>query len=340
MMEKQKVAFVTGATGLLGNNLVRMLIARGFRVKALVRSEQKALTQFSDLLSGPLELVSGDLSAVEDFAPALAGCDILFHTAAYFRESYKGGSHVAELRHINVDGTRNLLHHASNRGIKRAVHISSIAVLGRAADGPTDETMTLAAEDAPDDYYLSKIETDEVVYAFLEQQHDMHISLVLPGWMHGPGDLGPTSAGQFVQDYLEKKIPGVIDAAFSFVDARDVAAVAIAAAEYGKRGERYLAAGHPLTMAKLLKLMESASGIPAPRLRLPRPVLYAIALLQEAFARLSGKPVLLSLATVRNVANDYGRVFSAEKIRAEFGLGFRPIEETLRDELAWFSECR
>jgi hypothetical protein len=77
--------------------------------------------------------------------------------------------------------------------------------LGRNDAGLTDESMVLAIEEAPDDYYRSKIETDAVIFAFLDRHPDMHISLVLPGWMHGPGDLGPTSAGQFVEDYLQQK---------------------------------------------------------------------------------------------------------------------------------------
>jgi dihydroflavonol-4-reductase len=337
-MTQEKIAFVTGATGLLGNNLVRLLLSEGYQVKALVRSAQKAAEQFEGLEKDRLELVVGDLASVQGFAAALRGCGVLFHTAAYFRESYKGGRHSDALHKTNVEGTQALLNEAYAAGIRRMVHISSIAVLSRSPAGLTDETMTLARDAAPDDYYRSKIETDEVVYAFLDRHPDMHISLILPGWMHGPGDLGPTSAGQFAQDYLQRKIPGIADAAFSVVDARDVAHVALASSRTGKRGERYLAAGHPVSMAKLLQVMEAVTGIPAPRRKLPRALLYAIAFLQEAYARLTGRPVLLSLATVNNMANDYGRRFSADKIRMEFDLGFRPMEETLTDEVMWIRQ--
>lgn len=334
-MTQEKIAFVTGATGLLGNNLVRLLLAEGYRVKALARSEQKAKAQFGPLIGNRLEVVPGDLTHVEGFAAALQGCDLMFHTAAYFRESYKGGRHQAALHKTNVEGTQSLLSEAYAAGIRRMVHISSIAVLGRNDAGLTDESMVLAIEEAPDDYYRSKIETDAVIFAFLDRHPDMHISLVLPGWMHGPGDLGPTSAGQFVEDYLQQKIPGVVDAAFSVVDARDVAQVALASSKTGERGERYLAAGHPVSMASLLQTMEVVSGVAAPRRKLPRTLLYVIAFLQEVYARLSGKPVLLSLAMVNNMANDYGRKFSAEKIGRRFGLGFRTLEETLTDEVRW-----
>lgn len=334
-MTQEKIAFVTGATGLLGNNLVRLLLAEGYRVRALARSAQKAREQFGELIGNRLEVVAGDLTRVEEFAAALQGCDVMFHAAAYFRESYKGGRHLAALRKTNVEGTQSLLDGAYAAGIRRMVHISSIAVLGRNHAGLTDESMLLPIAEAPDDYYRSKIESDEVIFAFLDRHPDMHISLVLPGWMHGPGDLGPTSAGQFVADYLQQKIPGVVDAAFSVVDARDVAQVALAASKAGERGERYLAAGHPVSMAGLLQAMESVSGVPAPRRKLPRTMLYAIAFLQEVYARLTGRPVLLSLATVNNMAADYGREFSAEKIRRKFGLDFRPMEQTLADEVMW-----
>lgn len=81
-------AFVTGATGLLGNNLVRELIADGWSVRALVRSPEKATLQFAGL---DLEIITGDMLDVRGFADALKGVDVVFHTAAYFRDSYKGG---------------------------------------------------------------------------------------------------------------------------------------------------------------------------------------------------------------------------------------------------------
>lgn len=71
------LAFVTGATGLLGNNLVREVLAQGFRVRALARSPDKAERQFAGL---PVEIVTGDMLAVDAFAPALAGVDVVFHT--------------------------------------------------------------------------------------------------------------------------------------------------------------------------------------------------------------------------------------------------------------------
>jgi len=330
-----KNAFVTGGTGLLGNNLVRQLLARGYRVKALVRDAAKARQQFDGL---DVDIVVGDLRQVAGFAAALAGSDVLFHTAAYFRDSYSGGSHTQPLYDVNVTGTEQLLVAAYAAGVRHLVHTSSIAVLGDNGGAVVDERHVQAASAKVDDYYRSKIDTDQRVYAFLDSHPDMWAALVLPGWMHGPGDLGPTSAGQFVLDYMRGKLPGIVDGAFSLVDARDVAATMIAVAEGGRRGERYLAAGQALDMRTLCQLMQQVSGKAAPTRTIPGWVLWGIAALQEGYARLTGKPVLLSLATVRNMAADHGRRFSGAKIEREFGIRFRPLEQTLADELAWYRQ--
>jgi dihydroflavonol-4-reductase len=329
------LAFVTGATGLLGNNLVRELLEQGFHVRALVRSREKAERQFAGL---PVEIVTGDMLAVEAFAPALAGVDVIFHTAAYFRNSYTGGSHWSHLHTANVLGTRALLHHAHAVGVRRFVHASSIAVLRGERGQIVDETMLRDERDA-DDYYRSKILSDREVLAFLDHHPDFWAAMVLPGWMHGPGDMGPTSAGQTVLDVAYGKLPGVPPGSVCLVDARDVAQAMIAAHRRGRRGERYLAAGRHFTMADLLPLIGQALGVEVPTRRIPMAFLYAIAGISEVRARLTGKPVLFSWAMARALSSENERSrFSAAKSEAELGLRFRPVGATLSDEVAWFRE--
>lgn len=328
-------AFVTGSTGLLGNNLVRLLVSRGVTVKALVRSTKKAERQFAGL---PVEIVEGDMNNVAAFAGRLRDVTILFHAAAFFRDNYKGGSHWKQLYDTNVTGTVELLTRAYNAGIRRFVHISSVAVLTGAPGQLIDETMLRTANDA-DDYYLSKILTDRQVLSFLEKHSDMWACMVLPGWMVGPGDIGPTASGQVILDFLHRKLPGIPPASFSVVDARDVAEAHWLAAVQGQRGERYIAAGRHMSMEQLFHTLEKLSGIPFPKFTVPSPVLFAMGAATELYARLSGKPALISLATVRLMMRERNRThFSREKSRRELGLLFRPVEETLRDTIAWYAE--
>ncbi|NPD16103.1 SDR family oxidoreductase [Xinfangfangia sp. D13-10-4-6] len=329
-----QTVFVTGATGLLGSNLVRLLLQRGMAVRALARSRSKAQTQFGDIPG--LTVIEGDMRDVAGFAPMLAGCDVVFHTAAYFRESYGGGKHWEMQKRINVDATAALIAAAYAAGVRRFIHTSSIAVVNGPRGALINESMRRDPRDA-DDYYRSKMQSDAVVQDFLRSHPDMFAAFVMPGWMHGPGDLGPTAAGQFTLDYLKRALPGIPPGTFSFVDARDVAFAMAAAAEKARRGEHYLAAGHHITMPDLVQIYQQVTGVPAPKRRIPVAVLWPIALLQEVIARISGRPALLSLATVRTMRAEAGRTrFDPTKSRAELGLTFRPIAETIRDEVAWF----
>ena len=327
-------AFVTGATGLLGNNLVRLLAERGVRTTALVRSRTKAERQFSGLA---VEIVEGDITDVSSFQSALRGVDVLFHTAAYFRDSYKGGGrHWDMLYRVNVKGTEELLAAAYDVGVRRVVHTSSGGVL----DGPPgqliDETMDRKEADA-NDYFRSKILADRSVLAFLERHSDVHGTLVLPGFMFGPGDIGPTASGQLVLDFVRRKLPGIVPGSFSVVDARDVAACMIAAAERGRTGEKYLCAGCHMTMPELLARMEKVSGVKAPTRRIPIGLLFVIAAGYEAYARVTGRPILISLASVRLLARENDRShIDHTKSRRDLDVAFRPFDQTLADEIAWY----
>jgi dihydroflavonol-4-reductase len=279
-----------GATGPLGNNLVRELLAQGYELRALARSKAKAQSQVAGL---EVQIVEGDMLHISSFAPALRGADIVFHTAAYFRDSYNGGTHWKQLYNTNVLGTRALLTAALDAGVDRFVHTSSIAVLNGKPGETVDETMLRKEADA-DDYYKNKILADHEVLTFLKEHPEMWTVMVLPGWMHRHGDIGPTSAGQMVLSFVNKKLPGIPPGSFPFVDARDVAKALILAKEHGKRGERYLAAGRHMTTTELFPLLEKATGVKAPTRRLPVFLLYLFGAIGEVQARLTGKPALIS----------------------------------------------
>jgi len=328
-----QTALVTGATGLLGSNLVRKLVESGVTVRALARSKEKAQKLFRSL---GLEIAVGDINDPKTFVDRLSGVDIVFHTAAYFRDNYKGGNHWDQLYTTNVAGTANLLKECYQAGIRRFVHISSTAVL-RGQPGHIADEGTLRLESEADDYQRSKILSDQEVLKFLAAHPDFWAAFVLPGWMHGPGDSGPTSAGQTVLDFLKGKMPGIPPGSFSVVDVRDVADTAIRVAESGKRGDRYLAAGRNVTMEDLFNDLEQISGIRAPRNKVPMAVVYLLGAIGEIRARITGRPVLIGWATVQLLAKESGRQhFDHQKSERELGIRFREIPETLRDAITWF----
>ncbi len=241
-----------------------------------------------------MEIVIGDMCNVPGFAQRLRGVDVLFHTAAYFRDSFKGGRHREQLFETNVRGTRSLLSHAYSAGVRRIVHTSSSTVLAGQRGQVVDETMSRPTEGTPD-YPLSKILADAEVGAFLKSHPDASACTVLPGWMVGPADIGATAAGQLILDFLRGRLPGVPPAEFSVVDARDVAQAHIEAAHSGRRGERYLVAGRRMEIREMFCVLEEVSKIPAPRQQLPLFLLYALAGVNEVWHLVTRKPVLNQL---------------------------------------------
>jgi dihydroflavonol-4-reductase len=326
-------AFVTGATGLLGSNLVQALLDQGHEVRGLVRSKEKAQRVFP---SAKIEFVSGDMSNVSGFAPSLAGCDVLFHTAAYFREYYQPGEHKTSLEKINVQGTVDLLIAAEKQGVQKAVHISSAGVIGKKLDGGQSDENTLPDDHATSNlYFASKIDAELAIKRFLKERK-LPVVMILPSWMWGPGDSAPTAAGKLVIDFLNKKIPGVVDGGCSMVDARDVAQATIQAVERGKSGERYIVGGQYFDLAQVLTTLERVTSVPAPTRKIPYGLSLAVGAASQAWARITGTPALITIAGLR-IMHARVAVDSAKAIR-ELGASFRPFDDTVRDEVAWFRE--
>ena len=324
-------AFVTGATGLLGGNLVRALLDKGHEVRGLVRSKEKAQRVFP---GAKIDFVTGDMSNVAGFASSLAGSDVLFHTAAYFREYYQPGDHKATLEKINVQGTVDLLIAAEKQGVEKAIHISSAGVIGRKPDGSAGDEGTMPDDHATSNlYFTSKIDTELAIKRFLKERK-LPVVMILPSWMWGPGDWAPTAAGKLVLDFLKQKLPGVVDGGSSIVDVRDVSAATINAADRGKSGERYIVGGHYFDFAGVLATLARVTGVPAPTRQIPYALSLAVGAASQTWARLTGGQALVTLAAVRTI-HGKNQVDSAKAVR-ELGATFRPFEDTVRDEVDWF----
>jgi dihydroflavonol-4-reductase len=325
-------ALVTGGTGLLGTNLVRALAASGWRVKVLARSREK----LERVLDGiEVEAVIGDMENVAGFAQALDGCDTLFHCAAYFREYYAPGDHQQKLERINVRGTIELVEAAERATVPKVVYVSSSGVLDHAGStGAVDESAPYASSTS-NLYFRSKIQAEQQLLDWLKS-HRTPVVLVLPGWMFGPFDLAPTASGRLVQDYLARRIPALIPGGASIVDARDVADGMIRSAEHGKPGERYILGGHLVSLDELTQTLEKVTGIPPPRMRLPYAAALVLAWLSQTAASLSGGQSLLTVSGVRTMSESMKSPLSSRKAQRELGVSFRPLSETLRDEVNWY----
>ncbi|MFN7998930.1 MAG: NAD-dependent epimerase/dehydratase family protein [Bryobacteraceae bacterium] len=325
--------FVTGATGLLGSNIVNAFLADGHSVRALARNPQKAAGLY---VHGDVSVVKGDLLKPDGFLGQLAGCDLLVHAAAYFREYYSPGDHWDRLYRTNVDGTRDLLDAAAAWHVPKVVYIGTSGVIGPPKSGRVSDEKTPPGKRTHDNlYFRSKLLAEESIFEW-NRAHDIPVIHILPGWMFGPGDTGPTGSGRMVLDFVARKLPGIPAGRVSVVDVRDVAAAVVQAAQRGRAGERYLVAGRAVTLEEILQTLEKVSGVPAPKLRLPYPALLALAHASKLYSRLTGHPALVTPDAVRTLQEKYD--ISSAKAIQELGVTFRPFEQTLRDEIAWFRE--
>jgi dihydroflavonol-4-reductase len=201
-------AFVTGSTGLLGSNLVNLLLQNGYDVRALARSREKARR----LLNDPrVEIIEGDMEAIDGFADALAGCDALFHAAAYFREYFApDDDHWTKLKRINVDGTIALLHEAERRGVGKAIYVSSSTVIGASPNGGVSDETTPPDKSVEINLYAkSKVMAEAAVAEFLKA-HTLPVVLILPTAMVGPQDAAPTRIGEAIIQLLKREFPVVL----------------------------------------------------------------------------------------------------------------------------------
>lgn len=325
-------AFVTGSTGLLGSNLVRLLLDRGHTVVALARSADKAHKLLGE--SSRLHIVVGDMEDVAGFAPHLQNADVLFHTAAYFREYYGAGDHWARLEKINVQGTIKLLEEAERHGVGKVIYVSSSGVIGTRPDGQPGDESTPPDEAAERNLYIkSKVLAEAAITDWLKT-HTLPVVLILPTWMHGPQDAAPTGAGRLVLDFLHRQLPAIVPGGSAVVDARDVAQAMLLAVERGASGERYIVSNEFWTLAGIAQTLEKISGAPAPRFYMPYPLALAVAWVTETVALLRGQDALITVNGIRTLK--HGHEVSAAKAKRVLGVTFRPFEETLRDAMQWY----
>jgi dihydroflavonol-4-reductase len=325
-------AFVTGSTGLLGSNLVRLLVEQGHQVKVLARSKEKASQVLENL---DVTVVRGDMLRVQDFASELEGCDVLFHTAAYFREYYQPGNHWQLLEDINVKGTIQLLEEAEKHGIQKAVYVSSSGVIGMKPGGRPGDEMTPPPTLAEDNlYFKSKVLAEGAVHQFV-QEHNLPVVLILPGWMWGPQDAAPTNSGRLVLDFLQQKIPAILDGGSCVVDARDVAQAMIQAAVQDiPSGERFIVGGNYYSLSELMHSLEAVTGVPGPKQHLPYFMGLTYAWFAETYARMTNGSTLLSIDGLR-IMHAKVQVDSSKAAR-ELGITGRPLEKTLQDKVSWY----
>jgi dihydroflavonol-4-reductase len=324
--------FVTGASGFIGANLVHELVARGHRVRALLRPG----ADVRGLAGVEFESVPGDVGDRTALARGVRGCEWCFHVAASYHLWLPD---YAPMFAANVEGTRNVIEAATEAGCARIVYTSTVGCIGlpREIDGritPTDESTPVAEAQMSNPYKLSKWRAEVVARELAAR--GAPVVIVNPSAPVGPRDVKPTPTGKVIVDFLNRAMPAYLDTGLNWVHVRDVAVGHIVAAEKGRIGERYIlgSADGNWTMRQALEVLGEISGLPAPRFQVPYDVALAAAHVDEFVARFTRKPPKAPLAGVRMAR--YKMFFNPAKAIRELGLPQTPPRQALADAVAWF----
>jgi dihydroflavonol-4-reductase len=318
---------VTGATGHIGNVLVRKLIERGEKVRALILPGESV-----ESISGlEVEAVEGDVLNLDSLFKSFEGVRGVFHLAGVI--SIMPGSNEFVQR-VNVEGTKNILHVAREKKVKKLVYTSSIHAIQRMEQGVIDETLPYDADNPYGAYDRAKAQaTLEVQKA---AQAGLEAVIACPTGVIGPYDFRGSLMGSVIRTAAETKPTLYVDGAYDFVDVRDVADGLIAAAKNGKRGESYILSGHKISVRYLLETVREITGRHFFQMKIPFDLAKFAALFTPMYyslARVNPRFTPYSLEVLRSNAN-----ISHAKATRELGYKPRSLYESIKDTVKWFLE--
>jgi len=319
---------VTGATGHIGNVLVRKLLEQGEKVRALIwRGEDT--TPLRDL---PVEQVVGDVLDPASLGAAMNGIENVFHLAGII--SIMPGKSPFVWR-VNVEGTRNVLEAAQRARVRRLVYTSSIHAIARAPHGvEMDESLGFDTDCPYGEYDRSK------AAASLEVQNaakaNLDAVIVCPTGVIGPYDFRGSEMGEVIRGAAQAKPMFYVEGAYDFVDVRDVADGLISAARHGRRGESYILSGNKISVRYMLETVREVTGKAFARIKIPFSLAeFAAKFTPWYYLKTKAKPRFTpySLEVLQSNAN-----ISHAKAMKELGYKPRPVVETIADTVRWFFE--
>lgn len=329
MLRAMKNVLVTGGCGFLGSWVTRQLVERGCSVRVFaVPGESRE--NIDDL---DVEVIEGDVRDVDAVTRAVAGRDTVMHLAAIYQDFAPDPTQMYD---VNLKGTFHVLEASRRAEVETVVYTASIVSLGRPELGRTaDEDSPYECWDIDFAYSRSKLHSRELAEYFAEWGLDVRV--VCPAIVMGPGDLRPTPSGSLIVNSFTPGLPALhFDGGANYVDVRDAAAVHLLAVDEGAPGERYIAGGTNLTNEELVDTIQRVAGTNKPKVKLPLPVARAMANAMDLAARKAGVAPLL--------AKDFFEYslrpsfYRNDKARRELGATFRPIDETIRDAIAYFQD--
>jgi len=329
-MPQDSLILVTGGTGLLGSCLIRMLLPKGYRVRALRRPDSPM-----DLLgdaASRIDWVEGDVTDIVALEDAFKGVTHVFHCAAMVSFHPRD---VDRMMQVNVEGTANLVNLALETGVQKFIYVSSIAALGRTKERPNlDESAKWVQSKANSKYALSKYLGEQEVWR--GQVEGLPVAVVNPSIILGSGFWNLGSARFFKQ--IDEGLKFVPVGNSGFVDVRDVAGFMVRLMESDVTGQRYILNAENIPFRAFFKLVAASLDKKPPPITVT-PLLAEIAWRVEWLKeKLLGAEPMVTKESARSSVSSY--YYANDKSRSVYGFTYRPLEESIREIGAQFLEAK
>ena len=319
---------VTGATGHIGNVLVKMLLEKGENVRVLLLPGEDP-TPLNGL---DLERFEGNVLDYQALVLAFEGVQNVYHLAGII-SILPGENDLMQL--VNVLGTRNVIQASSSAGVRRLVYTSSIHAITRVPHGvKIDENLPFDPDNPYGEYDRSKARASlEVLQA---AQDKLDAVVVCPTGVIGPYDYRRSEVGYIIQSCVQQKPQLYVDGAYDFVDVRDVADGLIQACQKGRRGESYILSGEQLTVRGLLDTIQEITGKHFPRVKIPTQIARFASLFTPLYYRLTKTEPRFTPYSLEVLASNSNICHA--KAKQEFGYNPRSLRESISDTVKWFTE--
>jgi dihydroflavonol-4-reductase len=319
---------ITGATGHLGNVLVRKLLYQNKKVRVVILPGENT----ASLEGLEVDKVEGDVRDPDSLRRAFQGADLVFHCAGVI--SILPGQNQ-QLYQVNVLGTRNVVNMCLETRVKRLVYTSSIHALSEPASGIVfDESSGFNPENVLGEYSKSKtLGTLEVIKGI---EKGLDAVILCPSGIIGPYDYRVSEMGKLIVDFVKGKVKVYIGGAYDFVDVRDVAKGHILAGEKGRKGECYILSGQQISVLQLLKFLEEITGAKAPSLKVPHQVARVTGFFNVLYCNLMKIKPLFTPFSIDVLASN--SLVCCQKAQDELGYSSCSIYESIRDTVQWFKQ--
>ena len=316
---------VTGATGLVGNNVTRLLVAQGVPVRVLMRNPRDA----RPVEGLDVEIATGDVTDAATLLAAMKGVSGVVHAAGCVLMGWRNAELHESVNHL---GTQHVAE-AARRASVRMVYVSTINSLGVGLRDRLADEEWVAGPNVPCPYVVSKQAAERSVREQIELGLDACI--VHPGLMFGPWDWKPSS-GRMLIEVVQRFTPVVPAGGISVCDVRDVAQAIVTALATAPTGRAFVLAGHNLTYLKLWQHFADIAGGSRPLCRSGPLMRMAAGRLGDLWGRITGHEPDINSAAIK--LSDPFHYFSSARAQRELGYQTRPLEDSIRDAWQWFRE--